>query len=851
MDFLRQSIDIIWNRIPVEDFIRKYLYSRESEEAILSEQYARLLVDQYRELTLEEAEGVERQLRENWLKRYSRNENTSSFFFILIHFSHDMLRIQEDEPVCRFEHLLRWWETTQLVGPDLPATAYLAYEDVMHNNERKTFAWPSVIRHDYALLNAIMQKGLTELHSHLNGASLNFDLQWLSLMNNVQHREKDCKRLEWYKFASAVEHPEYNPYSLYALIVMAAEMRRWLFEQHVLKHQTNLQLNKEDSLPDVGKIDASIQTLRATHGYLYIKEQHTKGRVVDYAIDDVLPDRVAQTEMFVNSLVQGERRILYHALRYIYGGSHADLYSETQRILMAYTRIKCHVRQQLVQANLRKGFKNFQQYQDDKELFIQENSIYEELLKDMALKNAYCNNPTRYLEYRITPKNSGYAIRMAFRKLKQYDYCSYIANDAIKRRSDRCSKYAIVHFIKKHFEDCEWATVRNYRLRKNIYGQSLALRSAYQKSRYVREMLCAIDAANAEREARPEVFAHAFRFLRSELNGYRPDNVEAWRQHVIHVTYHVGEDFWDVVDGLRAIDEAMLFLEMESDDRIGHGLALGTMPEEYYRKRHYSIIMPRQVLMDNIVWLHYKAQSLGITLPPQANSYIEETVSDLSQKIYGVDYPMDVLYKAWQLRGDDPDAICEGVCKDVIAGWDKYARSERTKQKYSGMEIPKDVKECVLRYHLCRKEGDKMITKKFEQTLIPIIREVQDQMMAEIGKRHIAVETNPTSNVRIGDFYRYDQHPIFRFKEHLSISINTDDVGVFDTSQSNEYALIACAMEKMRDGDGKLKYPNSNDICNWLDEIRETSISQRFVKDDLIIKNNETYCGTDSRKIFN
>ena len=257
MDFLRQSIDIIWNRIPVEDFIRKYLYSRESEEAILSEQYARLLVDQYRELTLEEAEGVERQLQENWLKRYSMDEDTSSFFHILIHFSHDMLRIQGEEPVCRFEHLLRWWETTQLVGPDLPATAYLAYEDVMHNNNRKTFAWPSVVRHDYALLNAIMQKGLTELHSHLNGASLNFDLQWLSLMNNVQHREKDCKRLEWYKFASAAEHPEYNPYSLYALIVMAAEMRRWLFEQHVLKHPTNLRLNKDDSLPEVGKIDAS------------------------------------------------------------------------------------------------------------------------------------------------------------------------------------------------------------------------------------------------------------------------------------------------------------------------------------------------------------------------------------------------------------------------------------------------------------------------------------------------------------------------------------------------------------------------------------------------------------------
>ena len=104
--------------------------------------------------------------------------------------------------------------------------------------------------------------------------------------------------------------------------------------------------------------------------------------------------------------------------------------------------------------------------------------------------------------------------------------------------------------------------------------------------------------------------------------------------------------------------------------------------------------------------------------------------------------------------------------------------------------------------------------------------------MTELGQRHIAVETTPTSNVRIGDFYRYDQHPIVRFKEHLPISINTDDVGVFDTSQPNEYALIACAMEKMRDGEGKPVYANKKEICDWLDEMREASISQRFVKEE-------------------
>ena len=129
-----------------------------------------------------------------------------------------------------FRHLLRWWETTQLIGPDLPATAYLAYTDVHANQSRKMFAWSSVLRHDYALLNTIMQKGLSELHTHLNGASLNFDLQWLSLMNTPMCFGKKCERLAWNKFAAIAEHLEYYSYGLHTLIVMAAEMRRWLYD---------------------------------------------------------------------------------------------------------------------------------------------------------------------------------------------------------------------------------------------------------------------------------------------------------------------------------------------------------------------------------------------------------------------------------------------------------------------------------------------------------------------------------------------------------------------------------------------------------------------------------------------
>lgn len=828
MDFLRQSIDIIWNRIPVEDFICNYLYARQSETDILINQYSRLLVDHYRELTLEEAEGVEQQLRENWLKEYEKEDHTTSFFNTLVHFTHNILRIQDNQPLCRFKHLLRWWETTQLIGPDLPTTAYLAYHDVHNNQQRKSFGWPSVIGHDYALLNTIMRKGLSELHTHLNGASLNFDLQWLSLMNSPSGWNAKCKSLEWNKFTSVIEHHKYQQYSVSALIVMAAEMRRWLFEQHVLHHSGDLQIHKDDSVLNYGQIDAAIQTLRSEYGYRYTNGVSSRGEVVDYAIDKVLPPDIEQTEHFVNSLLQGERRILYHTLRYLYGGKHDELYYFTQRVFMVYTRIKCHIRQQLIQVNQRKGFKNFQQYQGDKDLFIKKGSIYDELLKDVAIKNTYCNYPTEYLEYRIAPKSTEYEIRKAFQQLAEYDEKSYVGNQAVSDKSKGCKRYVIVHFIKRDYKDCKWATNRNYQLRKVIRKQALALRTAYKRSKVVREMLCGIDAANAERVARPEVFAQAFRFLRHELNSFQPNDLVLNKSHDVHITYHVGEDFWDILDGLRAIDEAVLFLEMEEGDRIGHGLALGTNPEIYYSKRHYSVIMPRQVLLDNMVWLYKKVRIYNIELPPNAKEFIDEVVFKMTQYIYGETYTVEECYRAWQLRGDEPSIIAEEKNANTIAGWEKYAMSESS--RHQG-DLTDRVRRCAIKYHMCRGKGDEMITYPFLETLIPVIRDVQNSMMADLGKKHIAIETNPTSNVRIGDFYRYDQHPIFRFKGYLPISINTDDVGVFDTSQTNEYALLACAMEKMKNLDGSPVYSNNKEICEWLDRVREVSISQRFVKE--------------------
>lgn len=110
-------------------------------------------------------------------------------------------------------------------------------------------------------------------------------------------------------------------------------------------------------------------------------------------------------------------------------------------------------------------------------------------------------------------------------------------------------------------------------------------------------------------------------------------------------------------------------------------------------------------------------------------------------------------------------------------------------------------------------------------------------MIKILVNKGIAIETNPSSNYMIGTIKKYDQHPIVRFNSRklkqtvpgmsLSVSINTDDQGVFDTLLENEYALMVLALEKAKDEEGNKLY-DIEDIYEWLNYVREMGIEQSF-----------------------
>lgn len=228
-----------------------------------------------------------------------------------------------------------------------------------------------------------------------------------------------------------------------------------------------------------------------------------------------------------------------------------------------------------------------------------------------------------------------------------------------------------------------------------------------------------VDAANSEFFCRPEVFAQAFDRLSSSN---------------ISFTFHVGEDFYDIADGLRAIDEAIHFLKLRRGDRLGHCLALGIHPDTYYAEHDYHLAIPLQILIDDLVWLKTKSMEWNVAIPP----CVEKQMFDIFSSEFE-NQSMSDYYAAMQLRQEDSNRI-------IV---DKSTPYKIYNEYHYNSSL--------------RKKGE--IVKDFKVSIeyISFIESIQHKMTEDIESRQLVIECCPSSNVKIGRLKRFDQHPIFTF----------------------------------------------------------------------------------------
>ena len=798
----------------------------------------------------------------------------SSVFNILLYFSTKCLRVKDGEPLCIYRHLLRWHMITALVGEDLLTTSFMASRDLQLDKERKSFDWDAFIGHDCKELNSLFDQPMAELHMHLKGSSYNFDLSWLCMMNHIgimQHNFEVEHPLHKYK------NPDKN---LYEKMKRAAAIRFYLAgavgclpesislsQLHELLKNDIEELKKKKTAKELKGVpiidiqslidECRKRTQNSTKEKFEIirNSQNFKDKLENNDIVDYIPVSHYGNELVENKALAPERAFMYAVFRKIYGGSVEDT-EDIATLFYAYLLYKNYFRNEILQLNERVGFANFASYEERKTDYLLKD--YNHLLYKAAIEGFLQKNDNRYIEARIVPKDTEEGIVKTLQE---------ICNDVDKKYAERFD--FIFHFIKQRDEPQETDLYRHFKLREEIKKQAYAIykfrsdRENWGVNNNLVGRVVGIDAANSEIFCRPEVYAQAFRFLRGhevkiddELDDYPYD---------LNVTYHVGEDFMDVADGLRAVEEALIFLNLRNGDRLGHALVLGTDVRKYYEKRYFVICASKQVILDNLAWLHHKC--IRLTGYTQLCGWLEIMFLKYFTDIYrleqnegeniidsyfntsednGLTCNINDYYLSWLLRGDSPiigKELDSKSLKNLASTIDKeWAHAGMNNHICAEVALRNEnARELFDAYHSYKYAkrgyyGDTLtIPPMYREEWYLLLEKIQQQLLGKIEKRHIAIECNPSSNYKIGEMSRYDEHPILKFfnyrldtpypRHDVAVSINTDDQGVFSTSLEREYSLMALAIERNQTDEHK-NSPRA--IVDWLNRVREMSLEQRF-----------------------
>lgn len=870
---------------------------------------------------------------------YSREILTLSVFDALFSFCGKTLVMQSDEVECEYSRLLHWREVSLEIHEDLLVCAYLAKMQGETRMTYRSFCWKPVISHNNYYLKKLVKEGIYENHFHLWGSASFFHLSWMSLMNFITDKsfERELKYFEKERRYTNIHYERsYEEESFSVMRLQAALIRLYLIswlhnipiqignyyltqcecEQYLNEDMNERRKERAVCLDELLLYSKFNETITA---FLYdrLLKEKTEQRVavllsnpeklmlyrqeiqnviyelryynrnlggdsrLDYAWIGLeeLSDSSAQVS---NGIFAGERAFLYLMLRKIYTEEKQSV--RYYNWFYAYLLIKETIHTEMVQANQNVGFANFQHYQNRKGVFLNK-SFFDSVQVKNAVKESILSENIQQLEARISPK---FTAKKNAELIKKTDHL-IDSNYEIRDRF-----FYVFHFTKEKDRERaeEYCSCRHNMLRKKLYQQGVAIRRFREEYKQEARRVLGIDACSQEIGCRPEVFGQVFRYLSAHKVEKEWENDIPVPQ--LQITYHVGEDFLDVVDGLRAIEEALIFLNMKCGDRLGHAIALGIDSKQWYSEKGYHIILSKQDYLDNVVWLYYKIVEFNIPDPDNVKEYLlmeytryftdiysssfnENELEFLMEGVYknyvnrsrreeigkdpysndvrynynrvkgGIwDFSIAMYYQAWRLRGDNPDLYKKGyfmMQSYVEYSINSFAVNYTTPQAYEQRTIP-EIAFLYYSYHYnkrVRLEGSESIDIKISEPMIQITGKVQKAMQKNLAQRGIGIETNPTSNVLISTFKKYRDHPIINLynrglisdKEfsndcaQISVSINTDDKGVFATSLENEYALMACDLEHKRDKQGKFMYTREN-IYEWLNNVRLNGKKQCF-----------------------
>ncbi len=741
----------------------------------------------------------------------------------------------------QFEKVELWNHIARTCVPDIFIAA--AFVNFGITETSQMFNVSGLIRMADVPLQTLLKRGIAETHLHLN-AGISYQYLWQRHTSLYQIDQESFAKSSadlWYcalfRFYSALylEEEYCESFEEYYLKCIDNNLKTDFFDSYIQTLGKNC--NEKLMPPSKREIQRIVKQVR----YPGSKDVG----------DDFLLDTVYKSEkgLFTSSEHIWYCKLLNHILK-------RNPYDDTENLLQAcfvhYLRCKNAFMQRKIQQTEIGGLDFFQSRYDQATYLPRIVNEPHDRNAYLAYKHIFAEQSRfgnlHLLEVKITPKvksstQSSLAIKES--TLRQIQlilraYHDYICEtkELLLENDFRYPQIGLVyHFIKRNdtdnfsgfncviYDKSDKYSCLNYNAMREAYIRFVeSLNELFQQFPLLTNYIVGIDAASIENATEPWVFAPVFQKVRSSNNVIPYSPIIRQRIQNIGFTYHVGEDFRHIISGLRHIDEVMTHFKYRTGDRLGHAIALGIDINRYIQNTPNTVI-PIMEHLENLLWMWENAKSMELG----GVDNLQFQIMDIAHKIYDKNMHGIDVYTLWRVYQAKFHNLTENIlekCKNDLSC--NLQEKLKTKDFWTFEEL------LCTHYCPCFYETyNRPVFVRPSSDDAEFYIALQSHLVRKAERLGLYIETNPSSNLTIGDMESIAEHPLLRLNNRglklreleetcVMSSINSDDPIVFSTFVENEISYIYYALLNA----GRSR----EEAIEWIDKIRNQGLDSSFIR---------------------
>ncbi|HOG43991.1 MAG TPA: hypothetical protein PK560_07915 [bacterium] len=700
-----------------------------------------------------------------------------------------------------------WFWIKNMLFPDLLPIVYNVCKEIKLEDNSLNICDP--------LLENVLEKGIAENHLHFN-AGKPFEIAWDVATNT--HENYNEKAVLKAAVKTEKGYVKLKPY------FYCCALARFIIRKNLENENASLELDCLSENYFIKKLMNAFCNGEEINKFLENENIHD----LRLKINEVIPYK--KLEYSVRK--QEEEQFIFNSFKILRKNKKTD--DCFRRLFSQYIKIKNIYFQYITEhINENKGLDVFQNVFKRQNLGA-EIKFRGDVLYPSIFATQFKDKNIKKMEIRISPNEDTEKIRSEIKVIlnaylnyvKKHEFAPLIGivfhfiKEKDKKVDKKCS------FLYACDKECNYINHGN--IKDKYKKQAEAIVSVRNSVAGLDQYIVGIDTASLENNCEPNVFFETYKFFREEEK-------KSDFSKPIGFTYHVGEDFRDILSGLRHIDEVTENLHFRAGDRIGHGIVLG-IDIDKWAELNSVVSVESAEFLDNLLWLW--GQLIGNPSEPIINiSFVETKIFNVIKDVFGFDEGVSIrdLYEVYTSKFLEFIRIKEHEKSCCIIN--------HTKRKYDirshGSSILKNIKwdrESLLYSFNCRyfiKDFEKPVVSYITDEMKKVYKSIQNIMCKKLAQNGIVVEANPTSNLCIGEAQTFEDYYIKNLsspeKENVIITINSDDPVVFNTTLQNEYAVVFDMMLKTG------KY-SKKQIVDWIDKLRQNGMEYSFIKSRQISK---------------